>query len=200
MLAATAEPSDEAERRARLAGLFAADPRISALLAMLRAQGPQDCWLVSGALYATLWNALTGRPPAHGIKDFDIAYFDPDLSEAAEAREIARFERAAASLGLCAPVEPRNQARVHLWYPARFGARYPRLRRATQSLRLYASRCHAVAARLGPDGLEIEAPFGLSELFEMRVVPNRILPNRATHEEKGARILRRWPEAVVEPW
>jgi hypothetical protein len=33
-----------------------------------------EFWLVSGALYNTIWNRLTGRPNLHGIKDLDIIY------------------------------------------------------------------------------------------------------------------------------
>lgn len=50
-----------------------------------------DFWLVSGALYNTIWNRLTGRPVLHGIKDLDIIYFDgSDLSWEAEDAVIAR--------------------------------------------------------------------------------------------------------------
>ena len=46
--------------------------------------------------------------------------------------------------GTPVPVEVRNQARVHLWYPARFGNAYPKLTHTTQSLQYYASQTHAV--------------------------------------------------------
>lgn len=40
-----------------------------------------DWWIVSGALYNTVWNHLTGRPSGYGIKDVDLFYFgDGDLS------------------------------------------------------------------------------------------------------------------------
>jgi hypothetical protein len=43
-------------------------------------------WLVfSGAVYQPVLNHLTGRPLDYGIKDYDLAYFDPsDLSYEAE--------------------------------------------------------------------------------------------------------------------
>lgn len=35
------------------------------------------CWyLTAGCLFQTVWNVVTGRPPAHGIKDYDLFYFD----------------------------------------------------------------------------------------------------------------------------
>lgn len=189
----------------RLAAILLADPTALAGLRLARDSGLPDCWVVSGALYGAVWNALSGRAPGHGLKDLDIIYFDgADLSWEAEDAAIRAVPTAlSAALG-GAPVELRNQARTHLWYPRRFGCAYPQLTSATRSLLYYASQTQAIAARLaGPTDsgtLEIVAPFGLEAVFARRLVPNPALPNRATHEAKGARIAALWPEVVVEPW
>ena len=81
--------------------------------------------LVAGCLYQTVWNVLTGRARGTGIRDYDLIYFDEDLSWAAEAAAIRRV--AAAARGCVGPVEARNQARVHLWFESRFGSPYLRL-------------------------------------------------------------------------
>ncbi|HEY8978168.1 MAG TPA: nucleotidyltransferase family protein, partial [Streptomyces sp.] len=42
-------------------------------------------YLTAGCLFQTVWNVVTDRPPAHGIKDYDVFYFDDrDLSWEAE--------------------------------------------------------------------------------------------------------------------
>jgi len=46
--------------------------------------GLPDAWIVSGCLVQTVWNALTARAPDYGINDYDVFYFDPDTSWAAE--------------------------------------------------------------------------------------------------------------------
>lgn len=191
--------NEAASLEGRAAAILARSEDLAALMRLVRDHGPPQAWIVSGAIYGTIWNALTGRPARHGLKDYDVVYHDGrDLSWEAEDREIRRFAAVAAPLGL--PVELRNQARVHLWFPARFGVAYPRLGSVLESLNYYASTAHAVAARLGPAGVEVAAPFGLADVFAMRVRPNRALDNRATHEEKAARIKARWPEARIEPW
>ena len=48
--------------------------------------------------------------------------------------------------------------------------------------------------------LDLVAPFGLDDIFSFRIVPNRAIDNRATHEEKAARAKRQWPEITVIPW
>jgi len=190
----------EPVQRAALEAMIRAEPVLMAVLDAIRAEGLPEGLLVSGALYNHAWNVLTGRPALHGVKDIDIAYFDrSDLSYEAEDRVIQAFGRRLA--GLNVPVEVRNQARVHLWFPERFGQAYAPLGSAAEALTRYASKTHAVAARLEADGsMTIIAPFGLEPIFAFRVVPNRVLDNEPAHAAKGARARAAWPEVTVEPW
>ena len=167
------------------------------LLAAVRPLALPQWRLVAGCLFQTVWNLLTGRPRGTGIKDYDLIYFDAaDTSWAAEDRVIRRV--AAATAGCLGPVEVRNQARVHLWYEARFGAPYPPLASADESLGRYASVVHAVGVRLEPDGrLDIAAPFGLDDLFAMVIRPNPAVPRTASHAEKARRARAIWPEVRV---
>lgn len=187
-----------AAQAAALADFIAGHPHLGPLLQRLSDLGLPDAWLVSGAIYQNLWNAVTGRPPGYGVKDHDLIYFDAaDLSYAAEDRQIRRAEAAARDLGLV--LELRNQARVHLWFEDRFGFPVPPLRNALESLERYASTTHAVAARLDARGqVEIAAPYGLRDLFAMHLRPNRLLPNGGAHDAKSRRFLQHWPELTVE--
>ncbi|SEA46253.1 nucleotidyltransferase family protein [Rubrimonas cliftonensis] len=186
---------------ARFCDILRADPVAMAGLRLARDSGLPDCWLVSGALYGAVWNSLSGRSPGYGLKDVDIVYFDAgDPSWEAEDAAIRAMPAALPCAQGPVPVELRNQARTHLWFPRRFGFAYPKLASATGSLRFYASRTHAVAARLSGAEIVVAAPFGLDAIFARRLTPNPVLPNRATHEAKSARIAALWPEVVVEPW
>ncbi|QDZ11669.1 nucleotidyltransferase family protein [Devosia ginsengisoli] len=159
-----------------------------------------DMLLGSGAIYNTVWNVLTGRPSLTGIKDADVVYFDDsDLSYEAEDAVIRRA--AAQFAGLPVPVELRNQARVHIWFPQKFGTPYPQLKSSAEMMLYFASRTHAVAVRLEEDGrLSIFAPFGLDDIFSFRITPNPTLDNAATHATKAARAKAVWPELTVIPW
>ncbi|MEI9985980.1 MAG: nucleotidyltransferase family protein [Aliidongia sp.] len=103
------------------------DPVNAAILRRLPELGLGQAYLVAGCVYQAVWNRLGGLPPGALVKDYDIFYFDDaDLSYEAED---AAIRRAAALFGdLDAEIELKNQARVHLWYPQRFGAAYPQLR------------------------------------------------------------------------
>lgn len=184
----------------RLTRILKADAVVWPALTAARAADLPSWRIVSGALYGAVWNALTGRPAGHGLKDVDLAYFDAsDLSWEAED---AAIRLARPFFGEPpAPVEIRNQARVHLWFEQRFGQPYPPLRSVEEGIDRYASRNHAVGVRLcADDRLDIYAPFGLSEIFALEIRPNRALENRATHAEKARRAQACWPELTVEPW
>jgi uncharacterized protein len=183
-----------------LKDIIGAAPLLIDVLGCLRSMALLDSWLVSGAIYNTVWNVLTGRPPLTGIKDVDIFYWDDtDLSYEAEDAVIKRGEAAFAGLRL--PVQIRNQARVHLWYEAHFGQPYAPLASSRQAVDRFASTTHAVAARLdAKDEIEIYAPYGLNDLFSFRIAPNRSMDNSRTHTEKGARARSVWPEVTVVPW
>jgi uncharacterized protein len=152
---------------------------------------------VAGCLYQTVWNVLTNKPARTGIRDYDLIYFDDcDLSWGAEDQVVQRV--ALRVRHLPAPVEVRNQARVHLWFKQRFGADYTALRCADEALTRYASVVHALGVRLELDGsLDIAAPFGLDDLFNMVIRPNRAIDNAASHEAKAARAKAIWPEVTV---
>ena len=171
------------------------------LMDVLRAARSLDLpdWLIfSGAVYQKVLNHLTGRPDAHGLKDYDLGYFD--ASDTSWEAEDVVIRRAAAVLPppLDQLVEVRNQARVHLWFEGRFGEPYTPLGRSAEALERFVSPTFAVGVRLeADDRLTVEAPFGLDDLFDLRLRPN---PNRPEGDfrRKVAGVLARWPELKVE--
>lgn len=177
-----------------------ADARLMQLLRAARTVDLPQWRVVAGCIYQTVWNALTGRPPGTGINDYDVIYFDDtDLSEDAERAVEARLRATVPYFE--APLEVRNQARVHLWFEDYFGIPYSPLSSADEALTRYASTTHAVGIRLtAGDGFDVVAPFGLDDVFSMTVRPNYALPNKITHEKKAARARTVWPELRIVPW
>ena len=181
----------------RLTAILRATPLLMHVLKTARDLALWDWLVFSGAVYQPVLNHLTGRPLDYGIRDYDLAYFDAsDLSYEAEDRVIRRV-RAAFDEPLRSMVEVRNEARVHLWFEAKFGEAYSPLSCTAEALERFTSATFAIGARLEPDDrLHIEAPFGLSDLFTLRVRPN---PRRKTAGFARAcdNVLRRWPELTV---
>lgn len=192
--------ADDDTQRAALETIIRRQPVLMAVLEGLRDMALPDHLLVAGAIYNEVWNHLTERPTLTGVNDLDVFYFDAsDLGWDAEDRVIQLCEARFGALPV--PVQVRNQARVHLWFEQKFGSPFSPLTSAAEMLGRYASKTHAVGARLDADDqLEIVAPFGLDDLFSFRMVPNPVLDNRVSHASKGARAKAIWPELTVIPW
>lgn len=157
-----------------------------------------DAWLVSGCLVQTVWNVLTGRTSDYGISDYDIFYFDPDTSWQAEDLVIRTLERQLSRLD--AKIEARNQARIHLWYPAKHGLPYPALTCSTDGIDRFLTRNTQVGLRRRHDGYEVYAPHGFSDIAAMVVRPNNG-PNFsfAAYAAKAMRWKQLWPELMIIP-
>ena len=184
----------------RLEGMLRAAPNLMRVMETARELALPDWLLVSGAVYQPVLNHLTGRAPDYGLKDYDLAYFDAaDMSYAAEDVVIRRVAAAFAP-PLRELVEVRNQARVHVWFEGRFGEPYAPLGCSADALERFVSATFAVGVRLEPqDRLAILAPFGLDDLFALRMRPNPRRPTNRGFARAAASLAARWPELVVEP-
>src|SRR6266566_1256188 len=163
----------ETELDARLAEIVRSAPSLMRVLTTARDLNLPDWLVMSGAVYQRVLNHLTGRAPDYGIKDYDFGYFDAaDISYDAEDAVIRRVA-AAFDEPLKSTVEVRNQARVHVWFEAHFGEPYTALSCTAEALERFVAPMFAVGVRLEPgDRLHIEAPFGLADLFALRLRPN----------------------------
>jgi hypothetical protein len=176
-----------------------AAPSLMTVLEVLRRQGLPDVLVVSGAVYQTVWNALTERAADYGIKDYDVGYFDTDTSYDAEDAVIRRVA-AAFDEPLRSRVEVRNQARVHLWFEDHFGHDYgTALTSTAEALTRFVCPAFAVGLRLENDGeLTIAAPFGLEDVFAMRLRANPLLAISPDWDRIVASVTGRWPELTVD--
>ena len=181
----------------RLEAIVRSGPRLMEVLETARQLDLPDWIIFSGAVYQRVLNHLTGRDLDYGIKDYDLGYYDPaDISYEAEDVVIRRVA-AAFEPPLRELVEVRNQARVHLWFEGKFGEPYSPLSCTAEALQRFTSVTFSVGVRLEADGrLTVEAPFGLEDLFALRLRPN---PTRKTagFARTAAAAVARWPELTV---
>ncbi|MFC0410055.1 nucleotidyltransferase family protein [Roseomonas elaeocarpi] len=93
------EPADFAPSAENLLLAARENPVNAALLRRLPALGLPQGFLTAGSLFQAVWNRLSGRPAAAGVRDYDVFYFDSsDLSWEAEDRVIRRVAEATADL------------------------------------------------------------------------------------------------------
>ena len=185
---------------ARLVEIIRADPGLMHVLTTVRGLGLNDWRVFSGAVYQSVWNAVTGRRVGYGRKDYDLGYFDPDTSWDAEDAVIKRVA-AAFDEPFRTDVEVRNQARVPLWFMDRFGEPYEALTGTDEALPRFVAPAFAVGVRLeADDTISIAAPFGLEDVFSMTLRPNPNRPLANGWDKVVASARARWPELqVIEP-
>jgi len=188
----------EAVLERQLVRILRGTPRLMQVLKTARELALPDWLVFSGAVYQPVFNQLTGRPVDYGLKDYDLAYFDPSSRSYKAEDVVIRRVAAAFDEPLKSLVEVRNQARVHLWFKTKFGEPYTPLSCTAEALSRFVTTANAVGVRLEPDGrLHVEAPFGLEDLFALRLRPN---PSRSTKgfERVASGMHARWPELMIE--
>ncbi|MFJ8847496.1 nucleotidyltransferase family protein [Streptomyces cyaneofuscatus] len=189
-----------AEQLDELRSVLSRNEVLAEVMARAAALELPGCYVTAGCLFQTVWNVVTGRPSTHGIKDYDIFYFDgTDLSWEAEDAVIKMGQEAFA--GLPAEVEIRNEARVHLWYEEKFGVPCRPYDSTEAAIDSFAATTCCLGVRLEPGGgWRVYAPHGLSDVFNLVVRPNPVLAPREVYEAKAARWRDEWPELTVLPW
>lgn len=181
---------------ARFLALALANPVNAAIVDELHRLALPDAWLVAGCLAQTVWNVLTKRAIDHGISDYDVFYFDPDTSWEAEDAVIRDAHARLGHLG--ARIEIRNQARVHLWYPAKHGLPYPPLTCSTEGIDRFLTQNTQVGIRRTDNGHQVYAPHGFDDIAGLIARPNRALNfSAANYAAKVARWRALWPEITV---
>ncbi len=189
------QDGEEARLRTELAALIGDDMARMTLLRAHRRLVLPDSWIGAGFARNAVWDSLHGHPPAiHG--DIDVVWFDPRRIDPDTDRALEAQLRGLAPEGAWSV---RNQARMH----RRNGD--PSYRSTADAMRFWPETATAVALRLtGDDRIEVLAPFGLFDLFTLRLRPTPAFrgDRRSVFErrvrERGW--LRRWPGLrVSEP-
>lgn len=188
-----------AEQECAFVGLVLRNPKIRSVLEHVAEVGIPEWCLTAGALFQTVWNVAAGHDdPNYGIRDFDLFYYDDtDLSYEAEDTVIRRCLKDAHRLGDVA-LEPRNQARVHIWYEGKYGRRIEPYKNLVDPISTFAFTCCSVALSLSRDGkLTVYSTHGYTDLFlgVLRRSPTSIVPEQFCLA-KSTTYRSRWPHLV----
>jgi hypothetical protein len=190
--------SDVTTQVAALKQIIATSPLLRVILEEVPALGVQDWYLSGGSVAQTAWNFFNGSDLNHCIKDCDLVYFDQtDTSYNAENEVISRGQQLFRDLPIA--VEIRNQARVHLWYPDKFGQVIEPFKSTEEAISVWPIPASSVGVTT-EGGFRVFAPHGLHDLFAMIARPNKVLVSRSAYEAKVARWSRDWPSIRVLAW
>jgi hypothetical protein len=187
----------EVRGRERLEGILHSTPWLMEALAAAREVDSPDWLIGAGAVRTAVWDRLHGFDERSELADIDLVFFDAeDLSP---ERDRAVEEALAAELPDL-PWDAKNQAAVHLWYPAKFGYEVEPLGSTAEGVATWPETATCVAVRLERDDrLELVAPFGLDDLLGLvhRRNPARVSVEEYERRLHGKRISERWPRVRV---
>jgi hypothetical protein len=155
-------------------------------------------WVIgAGAVRTAVWDRLHGFDEPTELADVDVAFFDPgDLSP---ERDLA-VERALRERQPDTPWDAKNQAAVHLWYPAKFGYEVDPLASTAAGVATWPETATCVGVRLDADDhMSVVAPHGLDDLLGLvhRRNPVRVSTEEYERRLRTKRITERWPRVCV---
>lgn len=173
--------------------LVADDSWMMAVLSTARGLALPDWWIGAGFVRARIWDVLHGRSAPTWLDDVDVIYFDPDaIDPSMETGHEEELRRRRPDV----PWSVKNQARMHL----RNGdAPY---RDSEDAMRHWLETATCVGVRLDAGGgLRLIAPYGLDDLFGLRLRPTP--SGRQRPDEYHGRLdskgwARRWPLLSVD--
>jgi hypothetical protein len=188
-----------ADHETRLRLVLARSPIVATVVDRWPGIDLPDCWLVAGCLAQTVWNDAFGLPATHGISDVDLVYFDDeDLSAETEAGHAVRIRTLFADL--CLWIDVKNEARVHLWYAEKFGIALAPYVSTEDAITTFPTTATAVGVQPRAAGLQVFAPYGLSDLLGLVVRPNKKQITQPIYDAKVKKWRAQWPDLRVVAW
>jgi hypothetical protein len=155
-------------------------------------------YLGAGCIAQTIWNVAHAKSSTVDIADYDIVYFDPDLSVEAES-DVARGVHVQLT-DLPIRLDVKNQARVHLWYEEYFGYKIRAYTSCEDAIASWPTTATAVGVRWIDNTLRVYAPFGTDDLFSLTVRPNRVQITPEIYEAKVGRWTKHWSQLKIMSW
>jgi uncharacterized protein len=183
---------------ARLMAALRANETLWECLQRCRGLNLPAWYLGAGCVAQTIWNLAHGKAPGADILDYDLVYYDRDLSEEPERKMTRHARELVADLRI--DLDVTNQARVHIWYPQRFGYRIQPYQSTEDAIGTWPTTATAIGVRLDGSQLEVCAPLGTDDLFNLVVRPNRVQITPGIYDAKVSRWAARWPSLVVLTW
>lgn len=161
--------------------------------------GINNYYIGAGCIAQTVWNYRFQKPLEYGIKDIDFVYYDDQsLDYEAEDQVINKLKELYKDFPV--DIDVKNQARVHIWYKDRFGYEIEPYTSLEAAINTWPTTATAIGVKLDRDNFEVYAPYGLSDLFNKIVRPNKMQITESVYNNKVSAWLKKWPELTVIPW
>ena len=176
----------------RIKSLVLNHPMLFQHLTALRTISEQ-CYLSAGVIRQLVWSELHQHSYPIEHAEIDVIFYDSDADTALEQQ----IQQALSQLFPLNVWDVVNQASVHQWYLKENGEQIPAFCSLMDALVAWPETATAIAVRLNHDNqLEVMAPFGLSDLFELKLRwnPQLVSYDLFLNRVMQKRWLERWPK------
>lgn len=181
-----------------LENILRMNTKLMKILEILESDGIENYYVGAGAINQTVFNYYHGYSIDYGIKDYDIVYYDEDVSYEKEDIIIKRLESAMNDLNVS--VDIKNQARVHLWYYEKYGIKKTPYVCVEDAIASWGATITCVGVRLEEGKFVICAPYGLSDLFGMIIRPVKREFSKEFYDERASRWMKKWQKLKKIEW
>lgn len=158
----------------------------------------KNYYLGAGGVNQTVFNYYHGYDLNHGIKDFDIVYFDDD--ESYESEDIIIKELSERLSHVDTSFDIKNQARVYIWYNEKYGTNRERYSSVEDAISSWGSTVTCVGVRLEDNELKVFCPYGLNDVFSMTIRPVKKDFEKVNFDERAKRWKRTWNKLNIIEW
>lgn len=168
------------------------------ILKVLESIGIDNCYVGAGSINQTVFNYYHGYQFNYGIKDYDVVYFDEDLSYEKEDKVIKVIKN---RLGILSDmVDVKNEARVHLWYNEKYQTKREPYSSVEDAIASWGATITCVGVRMKNSKLEVYAPYGLEDIFGMIIRPVKKAFSKEMYDERAIRWQKKWPMLKKIEW
>lgn len=168
------------------------------VLEVLERFGPSDCYVGAGAINQTVFNYYHGYDIDYGIKDYDIVYYDSDLSYEAEDMVIKSLRPRLEKINIIFDI--KNEARVHLWYNSKYHTKREAYSSVEDAIASWGATVTCIGVRLNKGKLVVYAPYGLDDIFGMIIRPVKRDFSKDMYDERSSRWMEKWPKLKKIEW
>lgn len=179
----------------KLISIIRQSPEIEETLSICTEYGLPNYYLAGGAITQCIWNNLLSLSLLAKVKDFDVIYFCEEGRHQEEIHEATINNRVKHSI----PIDVKNQAFVHEWYPKKFGNKIAPYKNVEEAFLTWIP-AFALGIRKEENKYKVFAPFGLQDTMNMYIRPNKKIMSLKNYKKMAASFLERWPQIKVEPW
>lgn len=171
---------------------------LMSILEVLEKDGISNYYVGAGAINQTVFNYYHGYDINYGIKDYDIVYYDEDISYEKEDVVIKRLNARFNDLDVC--VDIKNQARVHIWYYEKYGIKKVPYTSVEDAIARWGATITCIGVRLENGKLVVFAPYGLNDIFGMIIRPVKKDFTKENYDERADKWMKKWPMLKKIEW